>query len=163
MSVTPQISDDNSVTLNARPTISRITGFAEDPGPAIAIALVNGAGAITPNLVPEIQVREVESILKLENGSIGVIGGLMQDTVEDDNDGVPGLSRIPLLGSLFKYENSGRQKTELVIFIRPVVVGATSHRETLINTLQHFLPQVQKLSRSPGAMVRLHPWTTIKT
>ena len=126
MSVTPQISEQGMVTLNARPTISRITGFVEDPGPSILAGLATGGGPTVQNLVPEIQVREIESVLKVSSGDIAVIGGLMQDTVDDTNDGVPALSRVPLLGRLFKFENSLRNKTELVIFIRPVVIDHAS-------------------------------------
>jgi len=123
MSVTPQVSEDDFVTINARPTISTITGFAEDPGPAVAFALSNSDNELQiQNLVPEIQVREIESMLKIASGKVGVIGGLMQDTIDNRSDGVPGLSRIPLLGNLFKYRSDQRVKTELVIFIRPVVV-----------------------------------------
>ena len=133
MSVTPQIGDDGAITLNARPTISRITGFVEDPGPSIASALasVNNPIPIVQNLVPEIQVREIESMLKVSSGSVAVIGGLMQDTLDDANDGVPGLSRVPVLGRLFKYQNTGRRKTELVIFIRPVVVDPAGGQQSL--------------------------------
>lgn len=123
MAVTPQVSEDDFVTINARPTISTITGFAEDPGPAVAYALSDSDNELQiQNLVPEIQVREIESMLKIANGKVGVIGGLMQDTVDNRSDGVPGLSRIPVLGNLFKYRSDERVKTELVIFIRPVVV-----------------------------------------
>ncbi len=126
MSVTPQISEGGLVTLNARPTISRITGFVEDPGPAIATSLAGGSGLTLQNRVPEIQVREIESVLRVASGDIAVIGGLMQDSIDDSNDGVPVLSRFPVLGRFFKYENSARQKTELVIFIRPVVIEHAS-------------------------------------
>ena len=58
LSVTPQISGAGFVSLNVRPTISRITGFAVDPAPRLA-------GADFDNLIPEIQVREIESLLKV--------------------------------------------------------------------------------------------------
>lgn len=151
MSVTPQIGDDGEITLNARPTISRITGFVEDPGPSIASALasVNNPIPIVQNLVPEIQVREIESMLKVSSGSVAVIGGLMQDTLDDANDGVPGLSRVPVFGRLFKYQNTGRRKTELVIFIRPVVVDSVSDRQDLAQYGHLVEPQASKLQLLP--------------
>jgi general secretion pathway protein D len=115
MAVTPQVSEGEQVTLNVRPTISRIIGYVEDPSPALAEADVI-------SLVPEVQVREVESILKVASGQIGVLGGLMQDTLDKNTDGIPGLSRIPWLGSLFSYRDDTATKTELIIFLRPVVI-----------------------------------------
>ena len=119
MSVTPQISDSDVVTINARPTVSRITGFVADPNPELAKVGVE-------SLIPEIQVREVESMLKVADGDIGIIGGLMQDRLDDDNDAVPGLGKIPGLGNLFKYRDKNREKTELIVFIRPYVIDKAS-------------------------------------
>ncbi len=119
MSVTPQISDNGAVILNIRPTISRIIDFKSDPNPLLA-----EAGTI--NLIPEIQVREIESILKINNGDVAVIGGLMQDASDQKTQGVPVLSQLPLIGDLFSYRDDKYTKTELVIFLRPVVVKDAS-------------------------------------
>ncbi len=119
MSVTPQISSDKMVTLNARPTISRIVGFVRDPNPTLADAGVE-------SLIPEVQVREIESMLKIASGDIGVIGGLMQDTVNHSTSGLPGVARVELLGDLFSYKENSFRKTELVIFLRPVVIHTAS-------------------------------------
>ena len=116
LSVTPQISDGGFVSLNVRPTISRITGFAIDPGPRLA-------GADFDNLIPEIQVREIESLLQIRDGHTVVLGGLMQNEHESQKDGVPGLSRIPKVGNLFSYTRDKMVKTELVIFLRPTIVS----------------------------------------
>lgn len=123
MAVTPQISADAEVTLTVRPTISQKVGEAVDPGPQLAISL-NGGGAEVPgNLVPVIRTREMESVLKLVNGQVGVLGGLMQDEVLQGQREVPGLARLPWLGPrLFRSEQRTHRKTELVIFLRPVVV-----------------------------------------
>lgn len=120
LSVTPQISESGLVNLNIRPTISRITGFAIDPAPRLA-------GADFDNLIPEIQVREIESLLQVNNGKTIVLGGLMQNERVSDKDGIPGLSRIPKVGNLFSYTREKLVKTELVIFLKPTIVenGAT--------------------------------------
>ncbi|RZT10802.1 general secretion pathway protein D [Duganella sp. CF402] len=119
MSVTPQISDSDEVTLNVRPTITRVVGKVRDPNPALASANVTSE-------VPVIQARELESIMKVNSGQIAVMGGLMQDSVDNAKDSVPVLGRIPLLGDLFSYRNENTTKTELVIFMRPVVVKDAS-------------------------------------
>jgi len=135
MAVTPQVSDGEQVTLNVRPTISRIIGYVEDPSPALAEADV-------VSLVPEVQVREVESILKVASGQIGVLGGLMQDTLDKSTDGIPGLSRIPWLGNIFSYRDDSASKTELIIFLRPVVIRQADVNADL-RAYQKFLPSEQ--------------------
>ena len=61
MSLTPQINENGQVTLSVRPTISRILSFVNDPNPALA-----AAGVTSP--VPQIQTREMESVLQLVSG-----------------------------------------------------------------------------------------------
>ncbi|MES3021148.1 MAG: secretin N-terminal domain-containing protein [Pseudomonadota bacterium] len=119
MSVTPQIAENDEVTINVRPTITRIVGFVQDPNPALAASNV-------VSRVPVIQAREVESILKVFSGEISVLGGLMQDSVDQTRDTVPGAGRLPVLGNLFAYRNETASKTELVIFLRPVVIRDAS-------------------------------------
>ena len=119
MTVVPQVSESNEVTLNLRPTISRITGYATDPNPALAQYNI-------VNRIPEVQTREMESVLRVQSGDIAVLGGLMQDTRNDGSDEVPGLNRLPLLSNFFKYRNESSQKSELVIFLRPTVLHDAS-------------------------------------
>jgi general secretion pathway protein D len=68
----------------------------------------------------------MESVLKIENNQTAVMGGLMQDSINNLSDEVPILGRIPLLGSLFQQRNDKTEKTELVIFLRPVVIKNAS-------------------------------------
>ena len=115
MNVTPQISDDDTILLNLKPTTTRLVKFVADPNPALAQAGVQ-------NLVPQLRMREMESLIKVNNGQIAVLGGLIEDSVNDVEDTVPIINSIPILGSLFSSRNRNNTKTELVIFIRPVVV-----------------------------------------
>lgn len=119
MTVTPQINDADEVTLNVRPTVTRIIGYVNDPNPSLA-----NAGVI--NRIPEIQTREMESIIRVPSGQIAVMGGLMQDEVSDLTDAVPLVSAIPIVGEFFKHRNDGSKKTELVVFLRPVVIKDAS-------------------------------------
>jgi general secretion pathway protein D len=116
MSVTPQISDTDTVMLNLRPTISRKVGDARDPTPSLEV----------PNLIPIIQTNEMESVIKVESGQIAVMGGLMQDERNDVDDVVPYIGYIPVLGEAFTWRNDTTRKVELVIFLRPVVVKNAS-------------------------------------
>lgn len=117
MSVTPQTSGDGLITLNVRPTISRILRFVPDPNPALGD---------TESLVPEVSVREIETILRVNNGDVAVIGGLMQDNRSNSTDGVPRVSKLPYVGDLFSYKENKASKSELVIFLKPIVVDKPS-------------------------------------
>lgn len=147
MTVTPQISDDETVTLNVRPTISRVLNFKQDPNPLLA-----EAGVI--NEIPEIQVREIESILKVNNRDIAVIGGLMQDDTQRRTRGVPGLSSLPMVGDLFSYRDDQYTKTELVIFMRPIVIKNASIT-TDLKDFQRYLPNAEQPDQAaPTGFVR---------
>ena len=119
MSVTPFVDDLEQVTLNVRPTISRVIDFVQDPNPALAEEDVVSE-------IPVIQVREVESVLKVPSGSIAVIGGLMQDEIQRNSQGVPLLGSLPLIGPAFRFDDDRTEKTELVIFIQPRVITSPS-------------------------------------
>ena len=119
MNVTAQIGDDEEITLNLRPTVSRITGYANDPNPALALAGVT-------NRIPEIQTREFESLMKVRDGETAVLGGLIQDDQSNATDQIPGVGNVPLFGELFKYRSNQSTKTELVIFLRPTILRDAS-------------------------------------
>jgi MSHA biogenesis protein MshL len=119
MSVTPSIDETGMVSMDVRPTISRILDYVNDPNPALAQANVISQ-------IPEIQTREIESLLRVRSGDIAVMGGLMQDVINKSSDEVPFVGRIPWLGNLFKYRNDSHIKSELVIFLRPVVIRDAS-------------------------------------
>ncbi len=116
MNVTPQISETQTIILNIRPTISRIISFKQDPNPDLS-----RAGVVSK--IPEIQVREMETMLKIKSGNVAIIGGLMQDTINQKTQTIPVLSKLPIVGDFFNYRNNQSIKTELVIFLRPVVIN----------------------------------------
>ncbi|OED35528.1 pilus (MSHA type) biogenesis protein MshL [Chromatiales bacterium (ex Bugula neritina AB1)] len=133
MNVTPFINYSDDVILNVRPTISRILKFAEDPSPALA------GQAQVRNLIPEIQVREMESVIRVKSGEVAIIGGLMQNKVDNRNTGLPGLNRIPLLGKLFAQDVKNLEKTELLVFLRPTVLRESASRQNY-RRLNRFIP-----------------------
>ncbi len=133
MSVTPHVSNIGEVTLSVRPTISRVSRFVEDPNPALASADVQ-------SFIPEISVREMESIMKINGGDTAVIGGLMQDTHDDSSKGVPGFSKLPYIGNLFNYKNNKYKKSELIIFIRPVIIAKASLKSEELSPYKRLLP-----------------------
>jgi len=141
MMVTPRINDNGTISMNVRPTITRITGYATDPGPRLASAVNNDSAF--DNLIPEIQVREMESLLHVHSGNTVILGGLMQDKSDKKENRIPILGRIPLLGRLFSYHDDGVSKTELVIFLRPQIIHDASLQGDL-KSYQSYLPRAGK-------------------
>lgn len=134
MSVTPQINDGSDVNINVRPTISRVVGFVRDPNPQLVQI---------QSLIPQIQVREMESILQIGSGNTAVLGGLMQDEIYRNTDKVPGLSDVPGVGNIFRGKNDATRKTELVIFLRPTVIPNASLESDELKNFKQFLPAQQ--------------------
>ena len=119
MTVTPQISEGDMVTISVRPTVTRVIGTVQDPNPALKLANVVSS-------IPVTQTREMESVLKVSSGQTAVLGGLMLDTFESQRVGLPVASRIPVFGDLVSKRNDTTVKSELVVFIRPYVVRNAS-------------------------------------
>jgi general secretion pathway protein D len=68
----------------------------------------------------------MESVLRVQSGHVAVLGGLMQDSRSNVEDTIPGINQIPGLGQLLEQRKDQNQKTELVIFLRPVVIRDAS-------------------------------------
>jgi len=135
MNVTPFITENDEVILNIRPTISRIIRFVPTP---IRLDPDTGLPLSTPNQIPEISVREMESVLRVADGHTAVIGGLMQDTALQLSQGLPGLHDARGIGLLFGVKTKELSKTELVIFLRPRIIDSAS-LDTNLSDFKRFL------------------------
>jgi len=140
MFITPHIAENGEVILHVRPTISR-EGEARR-----TIPLPPDVDPIEGNEVPETLAQEMESLIRLTSGQTAVLGGLMIDEARTRNTGIPGLTTLPLVGNLFKTRDISYGKTELVIFIRPVIIQDPSI-ETDLNLYKAFL---NTQSAAPG-------------
>lgn len=119
MVVQPSINlEDGSIIMTVRPTISRVVG--EKPDPAVSIV----SHERLTSFVPEIQVREMDSVFRLFSGEVILMGGLMEEHAGHGQDGVPEVSDIPILGNLFKGKEDNRFVSELVIFLRATILDA---------------------------------------
>jgi len=110
---------DVGITLKVRPQISengtvRLTIFQEVS--SVDPTSVNSTAGLITNK------RSIESNVLVQDGQIVVLGGLLSDTYASTSNRVPGLADIPVLGNLFKSETRSRQKTNLMVFLRPVVL-----------------------------------------
>ena len=138
MSVTPQINENDTVTINVRPTIARKVGAIQDPNPSL-----NNKDVKIESSIPQIQVREMESMLQVESGNTVILGGLMQDDSSKIENGIPGLLSLPKLGNLFKAKSDINKKTELVIFLRPTVIKNASLNSEALEMFKQYLPENQ--------------------
>lgn len=130
MSVTPFVSAVGDVTLNVRPTISRAIDFIQDPNPELAGI---------DSFIPVVQEKEMSSVLKLKDRQIAIIGGLIEDKNSNDRVGLPWLGDAPIFGDLFSQRDNNTTKSELVIFIRPVVVKNPDVDNGDLSSVRRFL------------------------
>ena len=103
--VKPQISENGTVKMAIFQEVSSVQ----------AGSINSTTGLITNK-------RAIESNVLVEDGSIVVLGGLLSDEYSNNEDKVPGLGDVPVLGNLFRSESRSRKKTNLMVFLRPVVV-----------------------------------------
>ncbi len=151
LSVTPQVHETGQVTLTIRPTITRILNFVDDPNPALC---TTGALGVIQNCiknpVPQLQVREIESVLQVGTGQTVILGGLMQDEAARDRKGLPYLSTLPgIAGMPFSARSNMTKKTELVIFLKPTVVTQASLDADDLKFFQRFLPVLDRPETLP--------------
>ncbi len=145
MSIMPSVDlDNNEVTLSVRPTLTTFIKDVTDPAFDLE-ALLTATGATasvtdpkiisailaTHNEVPEIEVRELDSTVKLKSGQTMVIGGLMQQESQNMDTGVPFVSGIPVVGNIFKSVAKSAHNKELVLLIKATIVDT---RGSLSNT-----------------------------
>ncbi len=116
LKVKPQISENGTVKLAIFQEVS-----------SVLASTVNAANGPTTNK------RTIESNVLVEDGAVVVLGGLLQDEYGGNQEKVPGLSDVPFFGNLFKSEARSRKKTNLMVFLRPVVVRDATATQALSN------------------------------
>ncbi len=123
VSAQPSIDlDTDTIKLYLRPTVSRVTGFANDPAVEFNLALSGSTtSANLESRIPVVAVQEMDTIINMNSGQVVVLGGLMQDSSTVDEAGVPGLQDIPVVGLAAKNRSDYSRKTELVMFIKATV------------------------------------------
>jgi general secretion pathway protein D len=93
----------------------------------------------------------MESMLRLTDGETAVMGGLMSDEINNNNNNVPGLSRVPGLSFLFSQRQDTHVKKELVIFLKPTIIRDPSLRGDFSEFAQH-LPGKDFFANNPGSL-----------
>ncbi len=125
LDVTPQIAANGDVILHIHPLVSAVTDQTKtftigDEEFSLPLAFRD--------------IRESDSIVRARSGEVVVLGGLMQETIADNKGKRPFIGDIPLLNVLFKTKNKSTVKTELVILMRPLVVGEDTWRQQIGNS-----------------------------
>lgn len=122
LDVTPQISDKGEVILHVHPSV---TETAEQQ----KVVTLNEEQYVLP--LAQSNIRESDTIIRAKSGEVVVIGGLMQTVTTDSESRVPYLGALPFVGDLFKSKREKQQKKELVILLKPTVVGAGTWQEQM--------------------------------
>jgi len=135
---------DIGVTLKIRPQITE--------GGVVKLALYQEVSSIFNAQNPTgiiLNKRSLESQVLVDDGQMIVLGGLISDDVQTGTQAVPGLSRIPVLGALFRYDTRKREKINLMVFLRPVVVRDTAVTAGLTTDRYDIIRGVQGTSQPP--------------
>lgn len=122
LDVTPQIDEDSNIVLHIHPSVSVVTEKQK------VVDLGEDIGTFTLPLASS-SVNETDSIVRVKDGNIVAIGGLMAQSQTQDRAQVPGLGSLPGTGYLFGQRASSASKRELVILLKPTVI--TSDRAWL--------------------------------
>tara|TARA_R110002096_G_scaffold22547_8_gene72326 strand:+ start:26968 stop:28920 length:1953 start_codon:yes stop_codon:yes gene_type:complete len=140
LAITPQINEGDSMVLNISQEISSIAQSAGD-----AVDLITNQ-------------RIVETTVIVDDGEILVLGGLLEDTLLESTQAVPVLGKIPLLGALFRSQQTTKRKTNLMIFIRAEIMRNSADTSFQTNAKYNLIRGIQQ--RKEGDSIQLMPGRT---
>ena len=135
LEVTPQITKGDAVSLEIKQKVKRVTGSTQFSGNRTA---------------PETSDREIQTHVVVDDGKIVVLGGLVEETRNENKAQVPLLSSLPILGNLFKGQRSQNTKRNLMVFIRPTIFRTTeeAYKDASNRYVQLRLEQLQHLKET---------------
>jgi general secretion pathway protein D len=145
---------DVGLTLHVKPQITdggilKLQLYTEDS------AIVNGTtNAATNPAGPEFTKRSIQSTVLADNGEIIVLGGLMQDNYQVSNSKVPLLGDIPWIGQLFRSEQKSRNKTNLMVFLRPVIINDRDTAQAITSNRYDYVQGVQGAYKSDNNLIK---------
>ncbi|CAB3737061.1 Secretin OutD [Paraburkholderia sediminicola] len=145
---------DVGLTLHIKPQITeggilKLQLYTEDS------AIVNGTtNAATNPAGPEFTKRSIQSTVLADNGEIIVLGGLMQDNYQVSNSKVPLLGDIPWIGQLFRSEQKTRAKTNLMVFLRPVIITDRDTAQAVTSNRYDYVQGVTGAYKSDNNLIK---------
>jgi general secretion pathway protein D len=145
---------DVGLTLHIKPQITdggilKLQLYTEDS------AIVNGTTNVSTNPAgPDFTKRSIQSTVLADNGEIIVLGGLMQDNYQVSNSKVPLLGDIPWLGQLFRSENKTRSKTNLMVFLRPVIISDRNTAQAVTSNRYDYIQGVTGAYQTDNNLIK---------
>ena len=142
---------DVGITLRVRPQISE--------GGTVKLQIYQESSSVVPGTLnaqqgPTTNVRSIETNVLVDDGQVVVLGGLLEDTYGNGLEKVPGLGDIPVLGALFRYEAKTRQKTNLLVFLRPYVLRTAAATDSVTLDRYDYMRTSQQNYESPNWIMR---------
>lgn len=125
MDITPQISANGEITLHVHPIISAV----DEQSKSIA-------GQIVP--LARTSTREIDSVIKAQNGKIVVLGGLAFERNINETAGIPGISRVPVLGDALEQKQIQSVKSEFIILLKPIIANPEGDKTLLRESNERF-------------------------
>ena len=156
MTVTPNVENDDTISLILEPRVTEFEGFVEYGGPSVALQGDTTVTVPAGFYQPIFSTREITTEVTVYDGATVVMGGLTRDEVKTVNDKVPVLGDIPGLGRLFRSEGESRQKRNLLIFVTANLVspGGSPARQNYRNVNANSLFQNPTIMTPSGAVNR---------
>lgn len=119
LDITPEIADDKTITLKINPSVSETT---QD---------MSLTSSVDRQMPPDLDRRQLSSVVTVKDGSRIILGGLINTKTTDSSNQVPLLGSIPVLGYLFKYEETAKNVQELIIIIEPHIIAKENSKLSL--------------------------------
>lgn len=141
LKVKPQINEGDAITMEIEQEVSNISGTATS-----AVDIVTNK-------------RSIKTTVQLEDGALLVLGGLIDESVRESEQKVPGLGDIPILGALFRFKTTRNEKKNLLVFIRATIIKDPDRAQLLSYRKYNFMRDLQlraingELNRLPPALV----------
>ncbi len=139
---------DIGLTLKVKPQISQ--------GGTVKMAIYQETSAISPTVNTAGLItskRSIDTNVLVDDGQIVVLGGLIDDNLQDNEEKVPGLGDIPILGNLFKYRSRTHSKTNLMVFIRPTVVRNNEQSVDLASDRYEYIRAAQRNNKPDDTLL----------
>jgi general secretion pathway protein D len=147
MTVQPAIDAERGrVTMTLRPTISRVVDRVNDPSIGLNAAQ-SGVSNPVQSRIPVLAVREMDSVIQLNSGEVAIMGGLMQDSSQNQDQGVPPFDELPVVGNLAKSRDNQGETSELVILLRATILDNASPDETDMDLYERYNRDPRPLPR----------------
>jgi general secretion pathway protein D len=156
MTVTPNVENDDTISLLLEPRVTEFEGFVEYGGPSVALAAGTTVTVPAGFFQPVFSIREISTEVTIFDGATVVMGGLTREEVKTISDKVPVLGDIPGLGRLFRSEGETRQKRNLLIFVTANLVspGGSPARQNYRNVNANSLFQNPTIVTPSGSVSR---------